>query len=579
MRQVLPVGAAVVTLVLAAGGAATGAPPALPGQVNACSTDPGGLSKLDSFQGALRKLHVDLYDADFAAENDVQGHLGLADEYAKPNTARMIQEANEALGSLPGYRSKLDAVALDFDAMRRSSDFTDRRGVVSLIEPAMAQINAGISKHHQAGDHWEAAANAFLAYSYGAAEASMEAGALTFADGVMSIQAGEARISSAIATFGELSSCDDVSDVTAALSANQVSRRAGGGGTQRRGGDDLSIVAPKRLKLKKRGTTKLPMTLKVSKPGMIEVWLNRGTQLLVNIHVGVLREGRVRPAAQRAAHDLEARSQTEAQLLLRRGRPDQDGQPDHEGLPLVALAPAFLVAADGEPRARPFGTASRSGRARLLINKGGGTFGDETASRLPQTDNNGAWSSFIRQRDLNRDRRVDFGLQVIGATGSAPLFILDPQGAFKPGPPVNLGSQIWSFIDAEGDGSNDILTANSTAVSLFRERLVPDTTAPTLTRLKLSPSVFRAARSGASIAAANLGSKLSYAASEPATTTFKVENALPGVRRGRSCVRPPRRAPSGKRCTRFLAVRGTFAHRDSAGPNQMRFTGRVRRRR
>ena len=41
----------------------------------------------------------------------------------------------------------------------------------------------------------------------------MEAGA-DFADGVMGIQTGEERIGSAIATFGELSSCEDVSDAT-----------------------------------------------------------------------------------------------------------------------------------------------------------------------------------------------------------------------------------------------------------------------------------------------------------------------------------------------------------------------------
>lgn len=286
MRKAWMVGAAVVTLLLAAPGAH--AAPA--GHVNACSTDPGGLSKLDSFLDAFRKFHVDLYDADFIAGNDVQWHLGQALMWAKPNAARMIQEANDALASLPPYRAKLDAVGFDLDAMQRRSGFTDRRGVVSIIQPALAQIDAGIAKHYQAGNHWEAAANAFLAFSYEAAEASMEAGALTFLDGGRGAQAGEQRISAAIASLGESSSCDDVTDVTSSLSASQVSRRAGGGGTQRRG-DDLSIIAPKRLKLHKRGTTTLPMTLKVSKPGLIEVWLNRGTKLIVNVHVGALRKG------------------------------------------------------------------------------------------------------------------------------------------------------------------------------------------------------------------------------------------------------------------------------------------------
>lgn len=291
MRKAWVVGAAVVTLVLAAGGTATGAPQPLPGKVSACSTDPEGLSKLESFQDSLRKFHADLFDADFIASNDVQWHLGQALMWAKPNTPRMLQEAGEALASLPSYRAKLDAVGLDLDAMQRRSRFTDRRGVLSLIDSALAQIDAGIAKHYQAGDHWEAAANAFLALSYDAADASMEAGALTFLDGARATQAGELQISAAIATLAELSSCEDVSAVTSPLSATQVNRRAGGGGTQRRGGDDLSLVAPKRLKLHKRGSTRLPITLKVSKPGVIEVWLGRGKKLILNIQVGALRKG------------------------------------------------------------------------------------------------------------------------------------------------------------------------------------------------------------------------------------------------------------------------------------------------
>ncbi len=213
---------------------------------------------------------------------------------------------------------------------------------------------------------------------------------------------------------------------------------------------------------------------------------------------------------------------------------------------------------------------------QVLINKGDGTFRDETASRLPQTDNDSASPASIRQRDLNGDHRTDFGL----VSGNfAPLFLLDSQGVFEPGPPV-FGTLVWSFIDAEGDGSNDILTAansvgtDSAAVSLLRERLV---TVPRLTHLQLSPTVFRAARAGASIAATDIGTELSYGANEPATTTFKVEHTMPGVRSGRGCVdvRPPRKAPRGKGCTRFVMVRGTFGHRDSAGPNQMEFTGRV----
>jgi hypothetical protein len=114
---------------------------------------------------------------------------------------------------------------------------------------------------------------------------------------------------------------------------------------------------------------------------------------------------------------------------------------------------------------------------QVLVNNGDGTFDDETATRLPQSDNNDAWPVFLQLRDLNRDGRMDFGVQVNGG-GSSPLFIAGEEGAFHPGPLVKAGSHVWTFIDARGDGSNDILAVNSTsgALTLFPEH--PPTTAP-----------------------------------------------------------------------------------------------------
>jgi DNA-binding beta-propeller fold protein YncE len=102
----------------------------------------------------------------------------------------------------------------------------------------------------------------------------------------------------------------------------------------------------------------------------------------------------------------------------------------------------------------------------------------------------------------------------------------------------------------------------------------PDTTPPTETLLKLTPTAFRAARSGPSIAA-KTGTTVSYTVSEAAVTSFKVERAVQGVKRGHTCVRPSRRTRRGKRCTRFVAVRGSFTHADIAGANRFHFSGRI----
>jgi hypothetical protein len=134
---------------------------------------------------------------------------------------------------------------------------------------------------------------------------------------------------------------------------------------------------------------------------------------------------------------------------------------------------------------------------QVLVNNGDGTFDDETSTRLPQSDNSDGWPVFIELRDLNRDGRMDFGVQVAGG-GSSPLFIADEAGAFHPGPLVNAGGPVWTFIDALGDGSNDILSVNSGsgAVSLFPEHPTsappPAGAAPDTTRPRLSVAVRRA---------------------------------------------------------------------------------------
>jgi len=124
---------------------------------------------------------------------------------------------------------------------------------------------------------------------------------------------------------------------------------------------------------------------------------------------------------------------------------------------------------------------------QVLVGNGDGTFDDETSMRLPQSDNADAWPVFFELRDLNRDGRTDFGVRVNGGS-SSPLFLADEAGAFHPGPVLNTGEHhLWTFVDALGDGSNDILAVDSYSgvVSLFPEHPVvtppTDTSPPRLT--------------------------------------------------------------------------------------------------
>jgi hypothetical protein len=104
------------------------------------------------------------------------------------------------------------------------------------------------------------------------------------------------------------------------------------------------------------------------------------------------------------------------------------------------------------------------------------------------------------------------------------------------------------------------------------------TVAPVDTPPVFSPTAFPAATRGASMARKRrTGSSISYQSSDAGTTSFLVYRAVTGRRRGGKCVAPSR-APSGKRCTRYVRVQGGFVHRDVEGMNRFRFSGRVSRR-
>jgi hypothetical protein len=64
--------------------------------------------------------------------------------------------------------------------------------------------------------------------------------------------------------------------------------------------------------------------------------------------------------------------------------------------------------------------------------------------------------------------------------------------------------------------------------------------------------------------------RVSYRDSVAATTSFILERATSGVRHGSHCTARPRRGKAhGRPCTRYVPVRGSFRHRDVAGPNSL----------
>lgn len=71
------------------------------------------------------------------------------------------------------------------------------------------------------------------------------------------------------------------------------------------------------------------------------------------------------------------------------------------------------------------------------------------------------------------------------------------------------------------------------------------------------------------------GTRVSYRLSEQATVTFTVARSVPGVRKGRRCVKAPTPIPAkAKRCSRYLR-KGSFTAAGASGANSLRFSGRL----
>lgn len=101
-----------------------------------------------------------------------------------------------------------------------------------------------------------------------------------------------------------------------------------------------------------------------------------------------------------------------------------------------------------------------------------------------------------------------------------------------------------------------------------------------LSALRLSPKALVPAASGPSTRAAarhraKPGAVVNFKLVEPARVTFTVQRLVRGVRHGRRCVKA--HGHGGRRCTRVVRIRGSFAVNGNAGANRFRFTGRLRR--
>jgi hypothetical protein len=101
-----------------------------------------------------------------------------------------------------------------------------------------------------------------------------------------------------------------------------------------------------------------------------------------------------------------------------------------------------------------------------------------------------------------------------------------------------------------------------------------------ITGLTISPSSFFAAPSGATISTSKktkktYGATVSYSDSQAATTTFTVLFEAPGRTQGKTCKKASTANKHGKACVIYTPA-GSFTHTDTAGANELHFSGRIK---
>jgi hypothetical protein len=108
-----------------------------------------------------------------------------------------------------------------------------------------------------------------------------------------------------------------------------------------------------------------------------------------------------------------------------------------------------------------------------------------------------------------------------------------------------------------------------------------------ISKLRITPTAFASAPNGPSAQPASRrrrhpGARVSYTLNQAATVRFTVQQKALGRRQGKGrrsrCRQPTKRNRHFPRCTRLVAIRGSFTLAAKAGANRFRFTGRLSRR-
>lgn len=99
---------------------------------------------------------------------------------------------------------------------------------------------------------------------------------------------------------------------------------------------------------------------------------------------------------------------------------------------------------------------------QVLINDGHGRFSDQTASYLPQSDNNDPWVDAVEFSDLNHDGRLDIATHFIAGFpigSNAPIYLNTGNGGFLRVPDQPFRQDLYALVP-ERDGRLDLFTVD-----------------------------------------------------------------------------------------------------------------------
>lgn len=113
---------------------------------------------------------------------------------------------------------------------------------------------------------------------------------------------------------------------------------------------------------------------------------------------------------------------------------------------------------------------------QVLINNGLGRYNDQTATRLPQVDNNLARDNFVHLVDFDGDGNEDLIGQAIDHNSGNQFFTSNGSGVFSSVPMMaSQLADVYSLVDSKGDGHREALNAFSNSSTQQGTALIPDT--------------------------------------------------------------------------------------------------------